>query len=833
MWRLRVPGTIPGVPRPALGFSGRRLMREFSFLAVILGIVIGALLAAANAFVGLRVGMTISASIPAAVMSILVLKRLLKRGTILESNIVQTVGSAGESLAGGMIFTVPALFIMGSDPTYWEMVIWGTIGGMLGVCFMVPLRQVLIVREHGVLPFPEGVACAEVLHSGERGGASARPVILGTVVGGLYFLLTELRFWADTGTVSLKRFYTEAQLNASAALLGVGYILGARVSAYMLSGALMAWFLIIPAIGFFGATAAAPLLPATDKTISEMSPGDIWSNYVRFIGAGAVAVGGLISLFKSLPTIGSSFWHVLTGIFRRSGRRLESTERDVPLILLPLVIAGLGYAMWRFPQVRVDHIGVLAVLIAAFFFVTVSSRLVGIIGASSNPLSGMTIATLLGASLIYKFFVLDRAEPGDGVTVAGLQITCISVGAIVAIAIAVAGDTSQDLKTGFLVKATPYKQQLGKTIGVLTSVLAVAGIVLLLNHTYGFGEKTTEKPFPMLAPQANIMKILVQSVFGGDMPWTLIFIGGSAAVVIELLGLPSLPVAVGLYLPMGVSTPLIFGGVVRWLVDRRSAEKSDHDPGVLTASGMVAGEGLMGVAIAGVTALIAATSSSVFANPLADVPGTSEPINPRHFVPWLWASLGVLPTKWGLTDAWWNALPLFPFVLLTIWLWWCARQPPPIMLPPSAPTPGPSAPPRHTLQPIPPMTSRSGQGITGSATAPEPSGHVAPRYRASAVRSPLPAPPAASPPPEGDEPAEGGAASDEDRSPSAADVTATETPTASQPPIVRPDPPGFADTGSPPSSVLFPTPPAEPDANETTEDDPPKYPPSPTDAAGA
>jgi len=727
-------------------------MREFSFLAVAFGIVIGALLAAANAFVGLRVGMTISASIPAAVMAILVLKTLLKRGTILESNMVQTVGSAGESLAGGMIFTVPALFIMGSDPTYWEMVIWGSIGGLLGVCFMVPLREVLIVREHGVLPYPEGVACAEVLSSGEKGGASARPVILGSLVGGLYFLLTELRFWGEKGTVSLKRFYTEGQLNSSAALLGVGYILGARVSALMLSGALLAWFLIIPAIGFFGATAAAPLFPATEKTISQMSPGDIWDNYVRYIGAGAVAIGGLISLFKSLPTIGSSFWQVLTGVFRRGQGRRDRTDRDVPFITLPLVIAGLGYAMWRFEEVRVDHIGVIAILIAAFFFVTVSSRLVGIIGVSSNPISGMTIATLLGASLIYKFFVLDRAGPDGGVTVAGLQVTCISVGAIVAMAIAVAADMSQDLKTGYLVKATPYKQQLGKTIGVLTSVLAVAGIVLLLNHTYGFGDSTPEKPYPLLAPQANIMKILVQSVLGGNMPWTLIFIGAAAAVVIELLGLPALPVAVGLYLPMGVSTPLIFGGVVRWLVDRQRTEKSEHDAGVLTASGMVAGEGLMGVAVAGVTAAIAAGfSGSAFANPLADVPGTLEPINPRHFVPWLWARIDALPGKWGLTDEWWNALPLFPFALMTIWLWWCARRQPPITLPqnggePQVPS---SSVTRPKLQPIPPMSGGPlpSTGV-GSESGVDSSTRPGPRYRAATMRTAPPVHPNAAPPPE-------------------------------------------------------------------------------------
>ena len=290
-------------------------MREFSFLAIVLGIFIGALLAAANAFVGLKVGMTISASIPAAVMSLLILRTLLKRGTILESNMVQTVGSAGESLAAGMIFTIPALFIMGEDPAYWEMVIWGAVGGMLGTLFMIPLRRVLIVKEHGVLPFPEGVACAEVLESGERGGAGAKPVIWGSLVGAVYYFFGAVGAWTETGTIAIRRFRTEAQLDSSPALLGVGYILGARVGAMILAGALLAWFMLIPAIGFFGAALQEPVFPSAKTLISQMSPQDIWSNYIRYIGAGAVAIGGLISLFRSLPTIVASFRQMVGGVF--------------------------------------------------------------------------------------------------------------------------------------------------------------------------------------------------------------------------------------------------------------------------------------------------------------------------------------------------------------------------------------------------------------------------------------------------------------------------------------------------------------------------------------
>ena len=656
-------------------------MREFSFRAIILGVIIGALLAAANAFVGLKVGMTISASIPAAVVALLVMRKLLRTGTLLESNMVQTVGSAGESLAAGMIFTIPALFIMGSNPAYWEMVIWGGIGGLLGVCFMVPLRQVLIVKEHGVLPFPEGVACAEVLESGERAGAGAKSVIWGAVAGGSYYLFDLLGIWKETGKVSIERFRTEAQLDSSPALLGVGYILGIRVAAYMLAGALLSWFILIPAIGFFGGGAAQPIFPETANPIATMHPEDIYERYIRYIGAGAVAIGGLISLIKSFGTIGASLWQVIGGVFSFGRRSRSRPEKDFPFLLLILIIAGLGFAMWHFEEVKLNPIGVIAVLVFSFFFVTVSSRLVGIVGSSSNPVSGMTIATLLATALIYKFFVLDQAEAMTDAELLTLKLTCLSVGAIVCIALSIAGDTSQDLKTGFLVKATPYKQQVGEMVGVLTAVVAIAGLLLLLNHTHGFVE-TPDHPYPLPAYQANIMKILVDGVLGGEVPWTLIMIGGAAAVIVEMLGLPALPFAVGMYLPLGLSTPIMAGGLIRWLIDRKKKTKTEHDPGVLTASGLVAGQGLVGVALAGVTAFISWWwQEPRWFNPLA---GQEEPVTPMHLGPWLMDRFEALPLKWGLLDAWWDALPMFPFVLLVAWLWWCARKRPPIILPPEA-----------------------------------------------------------------------------------------------------------------------------------------------------
>jgi putative OPT family oligopeptide transporter len=662
-------------------------MREFSLLAILLGVVIGALLAAASAFVGLQVGMTVSASIPAAVMALLILRTLLKRGTLLETNMVQTVGSAGETVAAGMIFTIPALFIMGEDPAYLEMIIWGGIGGLLGVCFMVPLRRVLIVKEHGVLPYPEGVACAEVLQSGERGGQGARPVIWGAVVGGVYYLINQLGFWEDTAVAPIKRFRTEAQLDSYPALLGVGYILGPRIAAYMLSGAVLSWFVLIPGIAFFGADSQTPVFPSETMLIAEMEPdGDngLWGQYIRFIGAGAVAIGGLIALFKSFPTILSSFWHVLAGVLRSGRGSRDRTEKDFPFVLLLLIIAGLAYALWHFKQVAQDQTGIIAIIaiiVFTFFFVTVSSRLVGIVGSSSNPVSGMTIATLLATALVYKFFVVDQAGEIAETDLTALKISCLSVGAIVCIAISVAGDTSQDLKTGFLVKATPYKQQTGEMIGVITSVVVIAALLLLLSRTYGFGEVSPEFPKPLLAPQANIMKILVEGVLGDSVPWTLIMIGGAAAVIVEMLGLPALPFAVGMYLPLGLSTPIMAGGIIRWAIDRRRKEQTEHDPGVLGASGLVAGQGLIGVALAGAAALIAwLWKDPWWVNP---VDGEEVRVLPAHLVPWMWDKIDALPMHWGLTEAWWDVLPFFPFLLLVLWLWWCARRRPRVSLPPA------------------------------------------------------------------------------------------------------------------------------------------------------
>ncbi|HUU85555.1 MAG TPA: oligopeptide transporter, OPT family [Phycisphaerae bacterium] len=631
-------------------------MREFTPLAILLGVLIGIVFGAANAFVGLQVGMTISASIPAAVISMAVMRGLLKRGTLLENNMVQTVGSAGESLAAGMIFTIPALFIMGFEPKYLELVIWGGVGGLMGVLMMVPLRRVLIVKEHETLPYPEGVACAEVLESGQRGGTSARTVFWGLGVGAVYEVFRGLGFWQEKALYGIGRLRTEGRLDAAPALLGVGYILGPRVAGYMLGGAVLGWFVLIPAIALFGADAPQAIAPAR-MPISEMAPVDLHEQYIRYIGAGAVVLGGLLSLIKSGPTILSSFWHALRTLLRREGKP-DRTQRDIPFTLLLLALVGLWALMWYVPQVNVSHAGAIAVLVFGFFFVTVSSRLVGIVGSSSNPVSGMTIAALLGTTLIFAY-VFNETGPSA-------KYAAISVGALVCIALCIAGDCSQDLKTGYLVRATPWKQQVGEVIGVLTSAVALAGVLWLLHRSYGFDREAN--PNALLAPQANIMRLLVDGVMGGSLPWVLIITGMAVALVVELLGLSALPFAVGLYLPLELTTPIMVGGILRWLVGRiRRGKAKVEDAGILGASGLVAGHGLVGVTMAGATYAIARFwSAPKFLNPLTPEEGPGFVV-PRHFVPWLMGR-GNLPMRYGLEEQWFKLLPLVPFALLVLWL---------------------------------------------------------------------------------------------------------------------------------------------------------------------
>lgn len=575
---------------------------ELTPKAIVAGIAFGVLFGAANAYLGLRAGLTISTSIPVAVMTVAAFRLLASarvRSTILEHNAAQTVGSASSSIASGVIFTLPALFLWGLSPSLLEMTILALAGGILGVLFMIPLRRFLIEREHGALPYPEGTACAEVLVAADVGGDPARNVFRGLAAGALFKLvLGGLRAipdriharlpWVDKGQVGLE---------ASAALFGVGYILGPRVGAVMVGGGLLSWVVGIPAIAAWGEGLTEPLFPETVKTIAQMSAHEIWSRYVRYIGAGAVATAGILSLVRNVPLIGESFRVGLRQLRRRtreSEEQTKRTDRDLPTLVVVVGVTAVILALTVLPQGFVHLSGpgprlLAAVLVAvgAFFFVTVSSRIVGLVGVTSNPTSGMTIATLLGTAAVFLAL---------GWTGLAGQAAALTVGCVVAIAASVAGDTSQDLKTGFLVGATPRVQQTGELLGVLTSAAFVCLAVLLLDRGYGFG--TAELP----APQATLMKLVIEGVLQHSLPWAFVGIGVGLAVVAALARIPALPFAVGVYLPLTTMVPVFLGGALRWWLERRAGERSGQvrERGILFGSGLVGGEGLLGVGIAAV-----------------------------------------------------------------------------------------------------------------------------------------------------------------------------------------------------------------------------------------
>ncbi|NPV87903.1 oligopeptide transporter, OPT family [Coprothermobacteraceae bacterium] len=563
-------------------------MPEFTVFAVILGVVLSVVFGAANAYLGLRVGMTISASIPAAVVSMAIVRGILKRKSILENNLVQTIASAGESLAAGAIFTIPALFMWGLSPNPWVVGLITFIGGTLGVLFMVPVRRYLIVREHGILPYPEGVACAEVLVAGEEGGTGAYYLFMGGLVGFIYKYLgdgallfpTEIE-WEIPG---LKN--GAIGIDVLPSLLGVGFIVGPKISAYMLAGALLGWMVIIPLITFFGQTVNTALFPST-VPLQEMDYWLMWSKYLRYIGAGAVATGGLISLIKELPVMWKSFRETLAGFSSKAGQVLR-TDMDLSPTVLGIGVLAMIVLMVVLPEIPLGFLGAILVAIFGFFFVTVSSRLVGFVGSSSNPVSGMTIATILGTALIMK------AAGYSGTT--GM-VAALTVGAIVCTAAAIAGDTSQDLKTGYLVGATPWRQQVGELIGVVSSAAVIGFVLIMLNEAYGFGSKIVP------APQATLMKLVIEGVFNANLPWVLVIAGAFIAISLELLQIPILPVAIGLYLPIHLSTPIVVGGLVRGILDRVGSKnpeqlKSQVEVGVLYSSGLIAGEALMGLILA-------------------------------------------------------------------------------------------------------------------------------------------------------------------------------------------------------------------------------------------
>lgn len=565
---------------------------EFSIKAVTTGILLGIVFGAANAYIGLKAGVTVSASIPVAVASVAVFSALrvvgVRRATMLETNIAQSVGSAGESLASGVIFTIPALILWGLRPEWWTISLYAGLGGVLGVLFMIPLRRFLIREEHGKLTYPEGTACAEVIRAADRGGQQARYVFSGLGVAAVYHaLMVGLGLWKSTVQYALPGVRnTIVSCSLSPAYLGVGYILGFRIASIMVGGGLISWLVLIPLIGNFGAGLEAPLFPETSALIRDMSPVQIWNRYIRYIGAGAVAFGGVLTLLRSLPVMVASFKVGLGGVTSVSRSAMERTDRDLDIRTV-LVGAGLIAAVCAFtPWVPLGTVGAILMVVFAFFFVTVSSRIVGLVGTTSNPISGMTIATLLGASLL--FLLLGRGDEPDA------RVSVLLIGALVAMASAVAGDTSQDLKTGFLIGATPWKQQVGELVGVLTSMVFIGFTILFLHNAYTIG--SADLP----APQATLMQLVVDGVLDRNLPWELVFVGTMIGVVFELFRIPSLPMAVGLYLPLATTLPIFVGGAVRVLAVRMASarEKTAEERGILLGSGMVGGEGIVGVAIA-------------------------------------------------------------------------------------------------------------------------------------------------------------------------------------------------------------------------------------------
>ena len=572
-----------------------KITPEFTATSVIMGIILATVFGGANAYLGLRVGTTVSASIPAAVISMGVIRLILKRDSLLESNMVQTVGSAGESLAAGTIFTIPALFLWAKEgvteaPDMLMISLIALFGGLLGVFFMIPLRNALIVKEHGTLPYPEGTACADVLLAGEEGGVNAKTVFIGMGVAAvLKFIVDGIKIAPGVLTAKLDALKTEFSLEVYPALVGVGYICGAKIDSYMLAGGIMGWFVLIPAIVLFGGNTV--IYPGTEtiaQIYEENGASEIWSLYIRYIGAGMVAAGGIISLIKSLPLIFSTFVNALKGLKDSEAEGKLRTERDLNPRIVMIAIAVLILGIWLLPQIPVSFVGAVIVVLFGFFFATVSSRMVGLVGNTNNPISGMTIATLLCATFILKAF---------GNTGASGMVGAISIGSIICIVTAMSADTSQDLKTGFLLGATPVKQQVGELIGTAVSAFTIGGVLLLLDKAWGFG--TVE----LAAPQATLMKMIVEGVMEGNLPWMLIFIGVFIAVAVEIMGIPGLPVAIGLYLPLELSATIMLGGIVRLVTDYLNKKQSDRTEGdagagILFCSGLIAGEGLVGIILA-------------------------------------------------------------------------------------------------------------------------------------------------------------------------------------------------------------------------------------------
>jgi putative OPT family oligopeptide transporter len=580
-------------------------MAEVTTQSVVLGIILSIIFGLANAYLGLKVGMTVSASIPAAVISMAVLRGIFKRGTVLENNIVQTIGSAGESLAAGVIFTIPAFFIWNQTlPGFFhnisnlDIIFLSLLGGALGILFMIPLRRYLVEREHGKLKFPEGTACAEIIKAGDEGGGKAKTVFTGLGLAALYkTLMLGFRLWPEIPNTDIKPFKgANVGIDATPALLGVGFIIGPHIAALMLGGAVLGYLAIAPLIAYIGTFIPNIVIPPANIPIPDMGPADIRNFYIKYLGVGAVALGGFISLTKSLPVIFHSFAIGAREIFgKRSAEEIAKyqirTEQDLPMWIVVLGSLLVIFLIWLYPGTEMHILGAALVVVFGFFFVVVAARIVGIVGSSSSPVSGMTIATLLVTSVILLTF---------GVSGFKGMITVMSIGTVVCIAVCLSGDIAQDLKTGYLLGANPKSQQAMEFVGLLFPALVMGFTIFLLNDAFGFVKDATH-PSPLLAPQANVMAVIVQGVMTGNLPWIPIIVGCMLAASVEMVGISSLPFAIGLYLPLDLSTPIMAGGLISLVVGKISKPETApkrEEKGILFSSGLVAGDALIGVLIA-------------------------------------------------------------------------------------------------------------------------------------------------------------------------------------------------------------------------------------------
>lgn len=567
--------------------STTEVIPEATGYSIIMGIIFAIIFAAANTYLGLKVGLTISAGIPGAILATGLLKSIFRRNSILEANYVASLAAVGESIAGGIIFVLPAIILIGFNLSLSTVALVTVIGGIMGVYFITPVRKYLIVQEHGNLIYPESMAQAEVLVNANQGGQGFKSVLKGLGVGLGYKVLSGgLGLWNETASYTIVAYQgTMIGMDTLASLLGVGFIVGTGTSILMFAGSVVAWLGLIPLIKFFGVFAPTPIFPST-MLISEMSAPQIWSNYIKYIGAGAVAMGGFISLARSLPTIITSFKEAMGG-FGKGEKSYDRTNEEAPIIWV-LAAAIFGFLLtWLVPSIGAGPVGAILAVFFSFFFSVVSARMVGVIGASNNPVSGMTIATLLVIASVYKAMGATGTE--------GMRTVLLAAG-IVCVAIAVGGGVAQSLKATYVLGGSPKKIQHGMFISLAIASFMAGATVLLLHNAYGIGSEQ------VTAPQATLMRLIAEGIMTGQLPWTLVIIGAIIALFCAFAGLPILPVALGIYLPISLNSAIFFGGIIRKLVEIRFIkDESDLDlaveRGTLIASGLVAGDALTGIII--------------------------------------------------------------------------------------------------------------------------------------------------------------------------------------------------------------------------------------------